>query len=89
MIVCGWCGQPTTPGPACASCGRDPALPWTQRGLFAPLADKYARERRLLAEAERDIRGQGLEPSADRLAERLGIDARSVRRWQANVRPAS
>ena len=83
MIACGWCGQSTTPGPRCAQCGRDPALPYVQRGLEPTPADKYARERRLLAEAERDL---GHDATAERLAERLGVDARTVRRWQANVR---
>ncbi len=88
MIACGWCGQSTTPGPRCAQCGRDPALPWLQRGQEPPIADLYARERRLLVEAERDLRQQGLEPTAELLAERIGRDVRTVRRWQANVRRA-
>jgi hypothetical protein len=82
MIVCGWCHGDTEPG-HCSSCGRDPALPWLQRATEPPVvtpADRYAR---FLAVAETQIRLEGHEPTIERLAERLDVDPRTVRRWRA------
>jgi predicted transcriptional regulator len=39
--------------------------------------------RRLLAEAEKALRDEGREATVDRVAEHLGIDPRTVRRWRA------
>lgn len=82
MIACGWCGQPTEPGPACSSCGRDPALPYLQRGLEPPGPDLHARERRLLADATADLTERGIKPTAQALADRIGQSERTIRRWQ-------
>jgi len=71
------------------TCGREAALPWIQRNEEPPAVTSFARNRRLLAQAERSIRADGLEPTIDRLAERLGRDARTVRRWRADVRSAT
>ena len=82
MIVCGWCNAETDLG-RCTACGRDPALPWAQRALEPPVVTVAARHRRLLAEATVAIRAEGSEPTIDRLAERLEVDPRTVRRWRA------
>jgi hypothetical protein len=81
MIVCGWCNADTAPG-RCSMCGRDPALPWVQRGSNPPVvtpADRYAR---FLAVATAAIQSDGLEPTIERLAARLDVDPRTVRRWR-------
>lgn len=82
MIECGWCGGETKPG-RCSACGREPIVPWTQRGLMPPAVTSSSRNRRLLAEAEKALREEGREPTVDRVAEHLGIDPRTVRRWRA------
>jgi hypothetical protein len=75
MIACGWCDTPTPPG-ACVRCGRDAALPWTQRGVEPPKADT---PRRRLAEAYAAV---GNDATVERLAEYLDVDPRTVRRWR-------
>lgn len=87
MIACGWCGVPTPEG-ACASCGRDAALPWTQRGAEPPVievdgAGRPALDpvvvRRRLAEARIAL---GDDATVQRIAEFLDVSDRTIRRWQ-------
>lgn len=78
MIACGWCGKPTEPD-RCGVCGRDPVLPWTQRGLEPPESDAHTHE---LATAAAELRREGRRVTAETLAERLGVSPRTVRRWQ-------
>lgn len=75
LILCGWCGVPTPAG-ACASCGRDAVLPWTQRGTTPPQADTPTRR---LAEATAAL---GSDATIERIAEFLDVDPRTVRRWR-------
>jgi len=81
MIDCGWCGRTTTPG-RCASCHRDPALPWVQRGVKPPVADPHGEVRRRLHAAIGELDAQGEKATAERLAELLDVSPRTVRRWQ-------
>ena len=82
MIVCGWCHADTDPV-RCSACGRDPAVPWVQRALEPPTVSLAERRRRQLTAATAALRAEGVEPTIDRLAERLDIDPRTVRRWRA------
>lgn len=75
MIACGWCGAPTPVG-ACASCDRDAALPWEQRGKVAPPADSPTRR---LARATAAL---GSDATIERIAEYLDVSPRTVRRWR-------
>lgn len=78
MIVCGWCGKATDPG-RCAACGRDPALPWVQRGTEPPAVAPHERE---LAAAAAGLRAEGRKVTSEALAEVLDVSPRTVRRWQ-------
>lgn len=79
MILCGWCGAPTPSG-ACASCGRDAALPWAQRGQTPPQADSPTRR---LAQA---VAALGADATVERIAEHLDVSPRTVRRWREMAR---
>lgn len=81
MILCGWCSEPTKDGERCDHCRHiDPTRPYTQRGL--PVPDASEAKLRRLARAEADIRAAGEVVTVERLAERLGVDPRTVRRWR-------
>lgn len=90
VIVCGWCSKPTANADRCTSCGHeDPARPWVQRGATPPAIGQPAAGRprldpaavrRQLAEAERALDGRA--PTVDALAEELGVDPATVRRWR-------
>lgn len=82
MIRCGWCNAETNPD-RCGTCGRDPALPWLQRGAMPPEVSEADRFRAVLSGAEEAIRADGLEPTIDRLADKLDVSPRTVRRWRA------
>lgn len=86
MIRCGWCGAGTAHG-HCEACGRDPVIPWEQRGLrppeFDPEAEKTAEQQALLAGARRALTEAGEKVTNAALAEQLGIDERTVRRWMS------
>jgi hypothetical protein len=86
VIFCGFCGQPTEPE-LCANCRHDPVLPYLQRGQEPDPVERGPEIRRRLAQAARDLDN----PTAERLAERLGVSARTVRRWQqmTGVRPSN
>jgi methylphosphotriester-DNA--protein-cysteine methyltransferase len=82
MIVCGWCHSDTAPG-RCSPSGREPALPWLQRATEPPVVTEAERHRRLLTDATAALRAEGADPTTERLAEHLGIDPRTIRRWRA------
>lgn len=86
-IRCGWCGHIAEP-PRCDYCGRDPELPWAQRGAPPPVVAPEAAGRptldaeavrRRLADA-REALGTGATQEA--IAEFLGVSVRTVARWQ-------
>jgi len=79
MIVCGWCGHATEPS-VCAGCGRDPVLAWYQRGLTPPEAKQHSAQ---LAAARRRLRNKGQSPTAEALAEEMGVSERTIRRWMS------
>lgn len=91
MIRCGWCGKDTANRDRCTSCGHaDPERPWVQRREPVPEVshapgrpsvepDEAARR---LAAARREI-GPGA--TVEAMAEHLGVDPRTVRRWQQKV----
>ena len=90
-IACGWCGHPTVRG-CCLYCGRDPALPWAQRGVEPPEVIEHESGRPALD--ERDIRrryeeacdalvAEGRKPTVEAIAERLDRSPRTVREWRA------
>lgn len=90
MILCGWCHSATEPG-RCSHCGRDPALPWTQRDEMPPAVisrkgrpalDEGAVRVRL--EQAREAVGQ--DATDAELAEWLAVDERTVQRWRAVAR---
>ena len=89
-IACGYCGHPTPPE-GCIYCGRDPALPWFQRGRKPPEVGEHESGRPALD--ERDIRRRyqeahdalvaaGREPTVEAIAERLDRSPRTVREWR-------
>jgi hypothetical protein len=88
VIVCGWCSADTVPD-RCSVCGRDPALPWVQRGQEAPTVDVAERRFRAVRQVEQALRLEGQAPTIERLAERMGVSPRTVRRWQADGRSAT
>lgn len=88
MIVCGWCHKETEPG-LCAVCGRDAALPWVQRGMEPPSVIPGARNRKRLDDAAAELRADGFQATAERLADRLDVSVRTVRRWQSDGRPTT
>ena len=81
MIACGWCSQPTERD-RCSHCGRDPVLPYLQRGIEPPVIDPNAEYRKRLSEASSELRARGQHPTAERIAEVLDVSPRTVRRWQ-------
>lgn len=86
MIRCGWCGGDTAPD-RCSLCGRDPALPYVQRGQEPPVVDAAELARRKLDEAAKAIEASGRKVTAAAVAEHHDVDERTVRRWRADVRP--
>lgn len=89
MIVCGWCNTATAPD-LCSYCGRDPALPWTQRGTEPPEAteghESGGRPALDASQVRQRIRIARKELPDDatqaQLAEALGISERTLARWQ-------
>jgi hypothetical protein len=81
-IVCGFCSAATDDALACVNCHHDPALPYTQRASAPVRADARLR----LSEAQRAL---GPHATADAIAEHLDVSVRTVRRWQADVRPVA
>lgn len=82
MIRCGWCGNPTA-GDPCSACGHeDPVRPWYQRGQEPPKVAKADEARKRLAAARHAIESEGRKATVDALAEQLGVDPRTVRRWR-------
>jgi len=88
VILCGWCSALTDPF-VCGSCGRNPVIPWTQRGQLPPTEYEAKRidARRRLSEARRAL---GPEATLDAIAEHLNVSSRTVRRWHemSGVRPS-
>ena len=89
-IICGWCESATEPD-RCSHCGRDPALPWFQRAQEPPKASEprsgrptldASQIRQRLRIALKEL-GEGVTKAA--LAEHLGIDTRTLGRWQKLV----
>lgn len=90
-IICGWCNGATVNGGTCDQCGRDPCLPWTQRGrpprvlpdppAGRPILDGPA-IRDLYASARAAILASGHEPTVEAIAERLDRSPRTVRDWR-------
>jgi len=81
-IVCGFCSAVTDDGEPCVNCRHDPVIPYTQRGAEPVVADASLR----LSEA---VRALGATATTEQLADYLGVEPRTVRRWRADVRPAS
>ena len=90
-IACGWCGRATGGVPPCGHCGRDPWLPWTQRGLDAPQQAEHAPGRptldeedvrRTYREAHAALVAEGKQPTVEAIAERLDRAPRTVREWR-------
>jgi len=89
VILCGWCGH-QTPRDRCTYCGRDPVLPWAQRGedpeeipetLGRPALDGDE-IRRLYGEAATELRHLGRPVTVEALADRLDKSPRTVRDWR-------
>lgn len=90
-IVCGWCGAPTPPG-ECDRCGKEPSVPWVQRGQQPPRADgEHAAGRpptdprdirRRYDEARGEVMAQGRTPTVEAIAEQLDVAERTVRDWK-------
>lgn len=90
MIVCGWCHSTTEPD-RCSHCGRDPALPWTQRDELPPVVLTRVGRPALDAQAIRVRLEQardslGADATDAELAEWLAVDERTVQRWRAVAR---
>lgn len=90
MIVCGWCGH-QTPRERCTYCGRDPVLPWTQRGQEP---EEYPETqgrpeldgdevRRLYNDARAAVVRAGKPPTVQAIADELDRSARTIRAWRA------
>jgi len=90
MIRCGWCGLATAEG-TCSSCGRDPSLPWRQRGKPVPSIGHHDPGRPPLdahtirsqyGAARQALLAAGRTPTIEALAEELGRTPRTVRDWR-------
>ena len=81
MILCGWCGHPTTDGPQCVSCGHaEPEKPWRQRGQTPPDAIKAR-----LDSASRKLAERGRAVTDESLAEVLDVSPRTIGRWRQKM----
>ena len=82
MIVCGWCGQPATD--TCV-CGRDPRVPWVQRGLTPKVIEAKPGRPEIDANDihHRLAQARAALPGATnaQLAEHLDISIRTLGRW--------
>ncbi len=93
MILCGWCGRATRPD-QCVLCGRDPAVPYRQRGTEPPVVDaqdgrpplRPAEVSRRLAAARQALAAAGRPITVEALAEQLDVSPRTVRRWREMAR---
>lgn len=81
-IVCGFCASVTDGSEPCVNCRHDPLLPYAQRGAAPVPADASLR----LSAATRAL---GATATTEQLAEHLGVEPRTVRRWRADVRSAT
>ena len=89
MILCGWCGVATSPD-RCASCGRDPEVPYLQRGqpvrIIEPEPGRPALDadevRRKYADARASLVSEGRPATVEAIAERLDRSPRTVREWR-------
>ena len=87
VITCGWCGKPTTAARCVACDHEDPARPWAQRGMPAPVVEREPGRPRTdpaevahrMAEARTAL---GPHATVDAIAEALDVSPRTVRRWQ-------
>lgn len=84
MIRCGWCGRDTANRDRCTSCGHvDPMRPWVQRGEPVPEVTREAGRPSLTdAELRHRLASGGTD---DAIADRFGVDPRTVRRWRQKV----
>ena len=86
LIVCGWCRRPTRAEARCGACGhREPRLPWLQRAQEAPEAPEPSAGRPRLTDAEVRRRLASVSGTVEQQAEALGVDARTIRRYRAQV----
>ena len=88
VIVCGWCGKPTTNWTRCSECAHiAPQRPWEQRGESVPTIPTHPAGRPPLDATELRKRLASLGPGAtdDQIAERFEVDPRTVRRWRQKV----
>ena len=91
MIRCGWCGGATRDEITCDMCGRDPVKPYRQRGKWPPQIETPERgrphldvreARKRIESAEYQLRQQGRAVTTEAVAELLGVDPRTIRRWR-------
>lgn len=89
MILCGWCGHPTE-ADKCRSCGRDPRLPWVQRGQEPATVQSEAGHpaldeadiRQRYSDAVAGLKAEGRTPTVEAIAERLDRSPRTVREYR-------
>jgi hypothetical protein len=89
MILCGWCGH-ATDAETCRTCGRDPVVPWAQRGQKPPPvlseaghpALDEAEVRTRYGEAVANLKAAGRTPTVEAIAEQLDRSPRTVRDWR-------
>ena len=90
-VICGWCSH-ATPPERCDYCGRNPVVPWLQRGTSAPAADHDPEQGRPALEpreirarydaARAELAASGRVATIDAIAERLDRSPRTVRDWK-------
>ena len=88
-VACGWCGHATAPA-ECGYCGRDPRLPYLQRGIRVPLMESHegrppldeADVRARYVAAVETIERTGRQATVEAIAEQLDRSPRTIRDWR-------
>lgn len=89
-ITCGWCGRAAEPS-RCGYCGRDPGLPYVQRGVAPPavvskdVGRPALNEHRIAQKLAVAVEEIGPDATVEQIAELIGVSPRTIRRWKKAI----